>query len=539
MNPLRQRSPPGEALPPGALAATSPAGAAVANGSTAVMPTPPGTNSVASPQGGAAAEAAAASPAEAAAPSKESSTTKAAAYEDLVTMLRQQSEEARENSAVFAKALQSQQEQYQQLFGEMQKVLQLHTQQQKPQKPPPMELSAATIQSLASLMQPAPPLQPGDTAASQQDSNGAAPAAGLTASSGSSNPLRESFDAINHNLQRLLREGTSKAEVAKLLNTLTMILQNPSRKVNTSSARFMTFREGAAAELLKLAGFQYQEPNYTFAPEQGQDSAQRVIDLIQEAQRNLDQAWASRPAPDAVGDARPSGEAVGAPPAAGGGSQPSSAPDMQAKAPGRPPEQGGTPAAAAAAAPWAAAGSDYHESSAASAAARPVYPADTNGEVRQVARPWASSVGPKQVTLPGPTRPGDDDRSDEASSSVAPAAALPQQQPAPQPVPQPPAQSSASSSAATSSTAGPPVAGAAMAHPAESQEWSPALAVAHPAESEGAASSQPAPSQQPPPQQHQQQQQQQMAIAHPAEGSAPMAHPAEGSSKSEEPQSGG
>merc|ERR1719491_1924724 len=57
-----------------------------------------------------------------------------AVSEDLISLLRQHGEEAKETSAVFKKAILQQQEQYQTVFNEMQKVLTAQAQQQKTQK---------------------------------------------------------------------------------------------------------------------------------------------------------------------------------------------------------------------------------------------------------------------------------------------------------------------------------------------------------------------------------------------------------------------
>jgi hypothetical protein len=115
--------------------------------------------------------------------------------------------------------------------------------------------------------------------------------------------LRESFDATNASLQRVVTESNTKQEATKSLNTVAMILSNflkdPSsdrnRKVNTSGSRFSEiFRNNSAAgELLKLAGFQYQHPNFVFN-ETGQinaEGAQRTLDLVQEHRPNLVHPW--------------------------------------------------------------------------------------------------------------------------------------------------------------------------------------------------------------------------------------------------------
>lgn len=81
-------------------------------------------------------------------PQLPSAAEQAEAFEELVSKLRQHAEEARETTSLMKKCMQQQQEQYKEVFSEMTKVM------QKQQKPQPLELSAASIQTLASLMQP-------------------------------------------------------------------------------------------------------------------------------------------------------------------------------------------------------------------------------------------------------------------------------------------------------------------------------------------------------------------------------------------------
>ena len=177
----------------------------------------------------------------------------------------------------------------------------------------------------------------------------------LQGSAASAQSLRESFDATNASLQRVVTESNTKQEATKSLNTVAMILSNflkdPSsdrnRKVNTSGSRFSEiFRNNSAAgELLKLAGFQYQHPNFVFN-ETGQinaEGAQRTLDLVQEAQRNIDQTWSTR------GD-RPAAAPAAAPAA------PAAAPAAAPVAPAPAPAAAPTPSAsssAEAARPWA------------------------------------------------------------------------------------------------------------------------------------------------------------------------------------------
>lgn len=406
-----------------------------------------------------------------------------ASYEGLVALLRQQCEEARENSALFAKALQSSQEQQQKLFNEMQKALQAVTQQQRPAKPPPMELSAATIQSLATLIRPSTTGEPGGSSPA-----GSGAPQDLAAGLGFSNPLRESFDAINLNLQRMVREGTGKEQVAKSLSQLAMILgnllNNPSEKtckVNTTSSRFRDLlgSGGAAAELLKVAGFQYQEPNFTFSHESvGTDAAQRVLDLLQETQRSLDRMWNARdslPPPPATGSSGTGATAEGAEQASL--PTPPAVPIAPAAAPGPPvavdaatPPVSNDPQASAAALPWAT-------------------------ETARPPPPWVAAAkrnGGASSTAP---RPAEADAGEEPSEALTSA------------VPRPGTPGSA-----------------VVAHPAESLEL-PGPPIAHPAEAEVLPLLQPGQGleqrQAPPPMPTQ-------AVAHPAESVAV-----------EEPQSGG
>ena len=187
----------------------------------------------------------------------------------------------------------------------------------------------------------------------------------LPGSAASAQSLRESFDATNASLQRVVTESNTKQEATKSLNTVAMILSNflkdPSsdrnRKVNTSGSRFSEiFRNNSAAgELLKLAGFQYQHPNFVFN-ETGQinaEGAQRTLDLVQEAQRNIDQTWSTRDRPAAA-------------PAAATAAAPAATPAATPAAPAAPVVAAPAPAAAAPTVPSA--------SSSAPEAARPWAP---------------------------------------------------------------------------------------------------------------------------------------------------------------------
>lgn len=226
-------------------------------------------------------------------------------YEDLLALLRQHGDESKETSAVFRKGLSQWQEQYQVMFAEMQKTLTAQTQQTKVQKSLPTDLSAATLQSLAALIDGA------KSGAQPATEGGEAPSAATNAGNAALNPLRESLDVISQNLNRLVNESTSKVEASKRLNTLSMLLTNllgaPSeaknRKVNTSSNRFAALAQGPSAELLKLAGFELQGQSFVLAPEQTVEAAERVQDLLGSKQRTLDEDWEARPAENGAGTA--------------------------------------------------------------------------------------------------------------------------------------------------------------------------------------------------------------------------------------------
>eukprot|EP00933_Yihiella_yeosuensis_P061386 TRINITY_DN6418_c0_g2_i1.p1 TRINITY_DN6418_c0_g2~~TRINITY_DN6418_c0_g2_i1.p1 ORF type:complete len:666 (+),score=192.08 TRINITY_DN6418_c0_g2_i1:35-2032(+) len=450
-----------------------------------------------------------------------------ASYEELLALLRQQSEEVRESAAMCAKALQTTQDQHQKTFAEMQKVLREATgQQQRSAKPQPTELSAATIQQLASLINassatgvaqptsitevPSPVVAevrppPAAVGASPVISN-PPPSATIT---GQAPSLRESFDSINSSLQRLVAERNTKAEATKALNTVSMILGNilkdPSsernRKVNTTSSRFSElFRNnGAAADLLKSAGFQYQEPNFTFDGT-ATDAAQRTLDLLQDVQRNIDQAWLVRQSPESS-----TSTAVAAPAAA----------PIAAAAPAVATDEG-IRSAPSAARPWSAASAARN---AQNMSVPPAAPAPAAGV------PWASAQ---------PVQPLRQDVSsvDDSASQAAGSSSMP----------------AASPSGPVPGTAGSE--NLAVAHPAERLPQQ----IAHPAESAAGASQQ-APQQPQQPQQQQQQQQPQqqqqqqqsqqqneLPIAHPAEATVVATAPADGGvevTDSEEPQTGG
>ncbi|CAJ1328579.1 unnamed protein product, partial [Effrenium voratum] len=118
-------------------------------------------------------------------------------YEELLALLRQQSEEAKANVAMCAKTLQQTQEQHQKMFSEMQKALQQLT-QPKSTKPQTMELSA---------------LRPNDAAWAGQ---------------GVEEDLEEDFDPMERNVGHALqmfvkvvsqKEGKSEEEVLQELST--------------------------------------------------------------------------------------------------------------------------------------------------------------------------------------------------------------------------------------------------------------------------------------------------------------------------------
>eukprot|EP00930_Biecheleria_cincta_P032522 TRINITY_DN22571_c0_g5_i1.p1 TRINITY_DN22571_c0_g5~~TRINITY_DN22571_c0_g5_i1.p1 ORF type:complete len:724 (+),score=159.27 TRINITY_DN22571_c0_g5_i1:84-2255(+) len=493
-----------------------------------------------------------------------------ASYEELLVLLRQQSEEARENAAMCAKALQTTQEQHQKMFAEMHKALQAATQHSK--KPQPTELSASTIQSLATMIREAGPTDSAPTTVSTSSPAApptvqapatapvmapapaaaavplvpaaqvpppavpAADAAGVTPNVPLS--LRESFDAINSSLQRLVAESNTKAEAVKSMNTVAMVLGNllkdptsdRNRKVNTSSARFSEiFRnEGAASELLKLGGFQYQAPNFTFGTD-GQvatEGVQRVLDLLQEAQRGIDQAWAARV---------PAAENIVASPA-GTASDEALRPPTAAR-----PWARDVPARAAApAAPWPGQtrpdmqtvddGSQH--SSAAVSSSGGVLPNSSTpsasslaalGQAPAVMAPAAVPVAASATSMAGAVA--------HPAESLPRAMAHPAESEARAPAPQllASAEAAGSSAATMVQQAQPPQQmRLPIAHPAEV----PPVTAAHPAESHPAEGMAPAhPAETPP--------------VHPAEAAMPAgtspAHPAEssGASVSDEPQSGG
>ena len=225
--------------------------------------------------------------------------------------------------------------------------------------------------------------------------------------------VRDFFDATNGCLQQLVaapwlsrmpggsrfpkfcvpcaspQESNSKAEAAKSLSTLAMVLLNllkdPSseknRKVNTSSSRFSEiFRNNsAAAKLLQLAGFSFQHPNFVFGDQQesNTEDAQRTLELVQDAQRNLDQTWASRAPTNAVPAEEPRAVASGEAPVPGAAAA-ASASSTSAPA---------APAAPAAARPWA----------------RPSAAQQWASQARDIQSEEAAQASSASSGLPGPT----------------------------------------------------------------------------------------------------------------------------------------
>lgn len=284
----------------------------------------PVTSDAPSPAASAGADGSASPPAAAVAAIERTAVLDKETRNELLSALRQHSDESKETSAFFRRCMQQQQDQLQKVVDEMEKLLQAQTQHQKAQKGQPLEISAASLQTLVSLMQP-PVAQPPQEAVTDR-ADGSSYAKPPTAATGD---IRESFASINFSLQRIVNESASKDEAGKALSKLTMLLQNllnsqqvqqdqPAlqrsntdryTKINTSNARFRDLLDprGAPAELLRLAGFKFEDPNFTFAAEQGTASAQRVRDLIVDTQGKLDQLWNTRsPVENGGGLAAPS-----------------------------------------------------------------------------------------------------------------------------------------------------------------------------------------------------------------------------------------
>jgi len=468
-----------------------------------------------------------------------------ASLEELLALLRKQSEEAKNNVEMCAKTLQTTQEQHQKMFAEMQKALQTVV-SQKSSKPQTMELSASTIQALAAMIQGA-----GSDGTSNKSLHAVASAPALatkcSSPSGPASPaprqprsVRDFFDATNGCLQQLVAESNSKAEAAKSLSTLAMVLLNllkdPSseknRKVNTSSSRFSEiFRNNsAAAKLLQLAGFSFQHPNFVFGDQQesNTEDAQRTLELVQDAQRNLDQTWASRAPTNAVPAEEPRAVASGEAPVPGAAAAASAASTSAPAA----------PAAPAAARPWA----------------RPSAAQQWASQARDIQSEEAAQASSASSGLPGPTpaQPA------HPAETLPPAIAHPAEAPGPSapaaPVPHLP-------NPTPPLLTGPPMQQQHMhlpiAHPAQAAA---VVTAAHPAEGMSQPPAQPQPAAHPaetPQAAHPAESQNPLAAqaAHPAEAHAahpaevPMAHPAESthaevaapvdSGASEEPQSGG
>lgn len=430
-------------------------------------------------------------------------------YEDLLALLRQNSEEAKETSAMFKKAITQQQEQYQQVFTKMQDFLTTQSQQQKPQKSTPTDLSAATLQALASLIEGAKSGDPVERADGTSIGNTI-----VATSSGPPNSLRESFDAITHNLNRLIHESSSKTDASKALNTLSLILQNllknngqeKDRKVNTSSARFAPLAKGAQAELLKLAGFEFRDPMFTLPSDQSLEAAEHVRDLLVSKQRTLDQDWVDRPAVEA-------------------GTETAVANSQTEQR--RSDEHGDTTQGVSNPVAASSSTSSHVEPQRQNdmfppTGNAPQVPTDGSEGARRVARPWESSV-PKATIPPRPwettqappvsavvEQHGGDDEEDHRFT-------------------QPRVQQFV-----------PGTANVTMAHPAESPETGVGPSIAHPAESEDVPQQQPqqAPMQPQPTVPTVVQPPEVPAVSHRTEAPT-IAHPAERSAVSEEPQSGG
>lgn len=254
----------------------------------------------------------------------------ASSYESCMALMRQYSEETQETVVTLQRSLQLAQEQHQKVFAEMANFLQ-SANQHKDADPAPVQLSASSLNSLAAMITcPSGPAALDSVQSASRVTCGSAStdASPAPASAGNTKSLRESFDSITTNLDKLIQESSTKEAANKALNTLSMVLRNvltnPSqernRKVNTSGNRFAQFKEGAAAELLKLSGFEYQEQpggrpgTFTFPADHSTEAMQRVHDFAEEKKRNVDMVWAARPAEVPASVAEPLAEVPFVPP---------------------------------------------------------------------------------------------------------------------------------------------------------------------------------------------------------------------------------
>ncbi|CAK9039838.1 unnamed protein product, partial [Durusdinium trenchii] len=215
--------------------------------------------------------------------------------QELVAQWRIHAEETRETTASLRKSVEQQQRLYQMVATDFQRKLDEASKRKLGTLR--MEVAPESLQQLRSLVS----CKQGGPSTSGAPSASAA----LAPSTGAGTPAPEAEAA----LQRLLRTSASEAEAKRSLQTLSMILQNllshPTqekyKEVSASSARFReTFEasDGAAAELLKLAGFQQEGESFKWLNGSGRTmEASKLQEFLQEALREERYKKEDKPSP--------------------------------------------------------------------------------------------------------------------------------------------------------------------------------------------------------------------------------------------------
>lgn len=207
-------------------------------------------------------------------------------FEELVQQMKAHVEETQEANAALRRSLEQQQRLYQIAANDFQRKMD-DAAKRKSATVQRIEIASESLHVLRSLLSVSTngTLRPSST-------DGETEAQGL----------RNWFSQVEASLTRLLHETPTAAEAKKTLQTASMVVHNllthpgqdKYREVSASSSRFketLGGLDGAAADLLRLAGFENVDGALVFPSDRSSKEAGQLREILQDALRDCDRRW--------------------------------------------------------------------------------------------------------------------------------------------------------------------------------------------------------------------------------------------------------